>query len=64
MDCYLCKYCENLTNFPLDGLCEESPDGEHDWVSGEEVEKYVSKLWKRPLLLTSHTTGASSTPPA
>ncbi len=55
MECYLCKHCENLTNFPLDSLCEESPDGEHDWVSGEEVEKFVSKLWEGPILPPAET---------
>lgn len=38
----------------MDGLCEESPDGEHDWVSGEEVDEYVSKIWENPPVLT-HT---------
>jgi hypothetical protein len=61
MDCYLCKYCENLTNFPLDGLCEESPDGEHQWVSGEEVEIYVSKLWERPPVLVSSSADRDNT---
>lgn len=55
MDCYLCKYCENLTNFPLDGLCEESPDGEHDWLTGKEVERYAIKLWKKPPALVSNS---------
>lgn len=55
MDCYLCKHCENLTNFPLDGLCEESPDGEHQWLTGDEVDDYVSKLWERPPVPVSHS---------
>jgi len=55
MDCYLCKHCENLTNFPLDGLCEESPDGDHEWLSGDEVDKFVIKLWQGPPAMTSNS---------
>jgi hypothetical protein len=65
MDCYLCKHCENLTNFPLDGLCEESPDGEHQWVTGEDVEIYVMKLWERPPVFVSNAADMNGmAPPA
>jgi len=47
MECYLCKHCKVVTNFPITGSCEESPTGEHEWVSGEKVEDQVQMLWER-----------------
>ncbi|MHB9111819.1 MAG: hypothetical protein ACYC4D_04225 [Thermoleophilia bacterium] len=54
MECYLCKHCKAVTNFPVTGSCEESPTAEHEWVSGDMVEDQVQMLWERkPESLTS-----------
>ncbi|MDO8736608.1 MAG: hypothetical protein Q7K29_05935 [Thermoleophilia bacterium] len=54
MECYLCKHCKAVTNFPITGSCEESPTEEHEWVSGEMVENQVQMMWERePDSLTS-----------
>ncbi len=47
MVCYLCKHCKALTNFPVDAFCEDSPTGEHEWLSGKEVTKAVQMDWQR-----------------
>lgn len=47
MGYYLCKYCHTLTNHPVDGLCEESPMDEHEWLSGEEAEAQIQMVWDR-----------------
>jgi len=47
MECYLCKHCKAITNFPLTGSCEESPTGEHEWVSGEMVADKVLMDWEQ-----------------
>lgn len=47
MECYLCKHCKAVTNSPITGLCEESPTGEHEWVSGKKVEEKVQMAWER-----------------
>jgi hypothetical protein len=54
MECYLCKHCKAITNLPLIGSCEESPEGDHEWVSGEMVADEVQMVWERdPDSLTS-----------
>ncbi|MBE0428761.1 MAG: hypothetical protein IBX61_02690 [Thermoleophilia bacterium] len=47
MDCYLCKYCKTVANFVLTGPCLESPTGQHECVSGEDVAERVMMLWDR-----------------
>ncbi|MHB1391145.1 MAG: hypothetical protein ACYCXF_07950 [Thermoleophilia bacterium] len=47
MDCYLCRYCKTIANFPLTGDCEESPTGEHECVTGEEISSFVPMAWDR-----------------
>jgi len=47
MECYLCKYCKAVTNFPVVGPCEEAPEGEHEWVTGEMVAGEVQMDWER-----------------
>lgn len=47
MDCYLCRHCKTITNFPISGLCEESPSGKHTWVQGEEIEDHIQMIWER-----------------
>lgn len=54
MECHLCRYCGALTNIPVSAACEESPTGEHEWVSGAEVEDQVQMIWERtPASLTN-----------
>ena len=45
MDCYLCRFCKTIVNIPVDGLCEQSPDGEHDWITGDGIEDHVQMVW-------------------
>ena len=47
MECYLCKHCKAVTNFPITGACEESPSAVHEWVSGEMVEDELQMQWER-----------------
>jgi len=47
MDCFLCKSCKAVTNLPVTGLCEESPTGEHEWVTGELVSDQLQMVWER-----------------
>lgn len=47
MDCYLCKHCKTVTNFPVNGLCEESPSGEHVWLTGDEIRDQLQMVWDR-----------------
>ncbi|MHB8160573.1 MAG: hypothetical protein ACYDGS_08845 [Thermoleophilia bacterium] len=47
MDCSLCKHCKAVTNLPVTGSCEESPTGEHEWVTGELVPDQLQLVWER-----------------
>lgn len=47
MDCFLCFHCKTIANFPIAGLCEESPTGEHEWITGDEVEGHIRMVWER-----------------
>ncbi len=47
MDCYLCKHCKAITNLPLIAACEDSPLGEHEWISGDMVASEVQMVWDR-----------------
>ncbi|MEK6536494.1 MAG: hypothetical protein AABZ63_03295 [Actinomycetota bacterium] len=47
MDCFLCKHCQAVTNLSVTGSCEESPSGEHEWVTGEQVSDQLRMVWER-----------------
>lgn len=47
MDCYLCSHCKTVTNFPITGLCEDSPSREHQWLTGDEIEDQLQMIWDR-----------------
>lgn len=46
---YLCPYCLTLVNHPVEGVCEESPAREHEWLTGEDVDEQVKMIWEMPL---------------
>ncbi len=47
MDCFLCKHCKAITNSPITAPCEESPTGEHEWITGDMVADEVQMDWDR-----------------
>lgn len=47
MDCFLCKYCKAVTNSLLVAPCEESPTGEHEWVTGNQLAEELQMDWDR-----------------
>lgn len=49
MEYYLCKHCKSITNSAWNGPCEDSVDGNHQWVSGEKADNYVHRLWQDPV---------------
>jgi len=57
MDCYLCRHCKTVTNFPVSGLCEESPSGAHEWLTGDEIEDQLQMIWDRPPADLSNVAG-------
>lgn len=44
---YLCKHCGTIANYWLTGQCEQSPTGEHECLSGDEIEGHVQMIWDR-----------------
>lgn len=44
---FLCKHCGTIANYPLSGLCEESPTQEHECVAGNDIEDHIQMVWDR-----------------
>jgi hypothetical protein len=61
MEYYLCKHCKSITNLAAKGPCEESGDGDHEWVSGKKAETFIHRLWQSPVEMST-TQRTHSTP--